>query len=257
MLYLSIPNFKNGKLTFGSFMALLEHLYVSLSTSIVTLMYRNADNTTVARQPSQARSRDRFEKVISGADALLAEGGLESFSIPALAEKLGMTRRSIYLFFPTPYTVLNEVTRRYIQQLEDRMTQMLAELGRRDVIEMLARMTFAAADFHNENPVGRLLILGGAVTNHSFKAQDMNKRHLGKMAKSILVDYGIEIPASPPDVSAIAVELGTACYRHSYASSGVITDVYKVEAAYVMLLYLSHTLGIDQITTRKDLERYL
>ncbi|WP_348672786.1 TetR/AcrR family transcriptional regulator [uncultured Abyssibacter sp.] len=220
-------------------------------------MYREIDGAPAARKPSQARSRERVEKVVAGADALLAEGGLERFSIPTLAERLGMSRRSIYLFFPTPYDLLNEVTRRYIARLEDHLAQRLTELGKPDMTEMLARMTFAAADFHNRNPVGRLLILGGAVTDNSYKAQDMNKRHLGSLARNILLEYGFVMPESPPDVATIAVEMGTACYRHSYGSHGLITDDYKVESAYVMLLYLNHTLGIDQTVTRDDLRRFL
>lgn len=215
------------------------------------------DAIPVARRPSQARSRERFEKVIAGADAMLAESGLDGFSIPALAEKLGMTRRSIYLFFPTPYTVLNEVTRRYIDRLEDFLAQALADVGPAEVAEILARVTFAAADFQNANPVGRLLILGGAVTDRSYRAQEMNTRHLGQLARQVIQDHRIAIPPSPPDIPTIAIEIGTACFRHSYAAHGYITDDYKIESAYVMLLYLNQSLNIGELPCREDLARFL
>lgn len=220
-------------------------------------MEYNTDSIPVARRPSQARSRERFEKVIAGADKMLAESGLDGFSIPALAEQLGMTRRSIYLFFPTPYTVLNEVTRRYIDRLEAHLTQALAEVGQREVAEILARVTFSAADFQNANPVGRLLILGGAVTDRSYRAQEMNTRHLGQLARQVIQSHGYAIPHSPPDIPTIAIEIGTACFRHSYAAHGEITDAYKVESAYVMLMYINQSLGIGEPPDRTELTRFL
>ncbi|MGB1907666.1 MAG: TetR/AcrR family transcriptional regulator [Spongiibacter sp.] len=219
-------------------------------------MMTELDDLAIARRPSQARSRERFEKVIAAADAMLAEGGLGALSIPALADKLGMTRRSIYLFFPTHYAVLNEVTRRYINRLEQRLAEELAQYRHSDLHEAVARVTFAAADFHNTHPVGCQLILGGAVTDSSYRAQEMNTRHLGQLARRSLGNFSANIPTEP-DVASLAIELGTACFRHSYGVHGKITDSYKVEATYVMLLYLCQTLGLGDAPSREALSSYL
>ncbi|MDX1497505.1 MAG: TetR/AcrR family transcriptional regulator, partial [Salinisphaeraceae bacterium] len=116
------------------------------------------DDLAVARVPQQDRSRQRFEKVIEEADKLLAETGLTGFSIPTLAERLGFTRRSIYMFFPTPYAVLNELTRRYIDKLQNHIIGIMPDLAGASLEELVVKVVFAAADFHNQNPVGRLLI---------------------------------------------------------------------------------------------------
>lgn len=220
-------------------------------------MTTHLDDAAIARAPIQARSRDRFEKVVKAADAMLAEHGLSGFSIPALAETLSFSRRSIYLFFPTPYAVLNEVTRRYVKGLENYLTQMLANLDDPPIEELIVQMTYAAADFHNHNPVARLLILGGAVTDKSFRAQDMNTLHLGRLARHILLQSEIVIPPSPPDMPTLAIELGTACFRLSHARHGEITDSYKVEAAHVMLLYLSDMLNLNNGLPRDRLQQLL
>lgn len=219
-------------------------------------MTTELDDAAIARRPSQVRSKDRFEKVITAADAMLAEGGLGALSIPALADKLGMTRRSIYLFFPTHYAVLNEVTQRYIHRLEKQLAQVLSAFQQNDLTEIVARVTFAAAEFHNRNPVGCLLILGGAVSDRSYRAQEMNTRHLGELARRSLSGYGVVVPTEP-DVASLAIELGTACFRHSYGAHGTITENYKIEAAYVMLLYLTQTLGLGVQPSREMLRAYL
>ncbi|MGJ8670384.1 MAG: TetR/AcrR family transcriptional regulator [Oceanococcus sp.] len=220
-------------------------------------MYAELNSGAVARQPSQERSRERFEKVIAAADQLLAEEGLSGFSIPALAETLGFTRRSIYLFFPTPYAVINEVTRRYIEKLEAHLRQRAVSLRDTDVPELVARMTYSAADFHNQNPVARLLILGGAVTDLSYRSQEHNTRHLGQIARQIMQGFGFDIPPSPPDIPTVAIEIGTACFRLSYANHGQITNAYKVESAFVMLMYLRDSLGMKSTLTREHLASFL
>lgn len=237
----------------------MEHLCFSFVNDYTLPMTQNLNlnDDALARAPTQARSRQRFERVIAAADTLLKEQGLSGFSIPALAERLGFSRRSIYLFFPTPYAVLNEVTRRYIKGLERYLSQMMGNIDEATIEQIIAQMTYAAADFHNQHPVARLLILGGAVTDRSYRAQEMNTLHLGQMARRILEQHGFKIPSSPPDIPTVAIELGTACFRLSHASYGEITDTYKVEAAHVMLLYLSDALELSRPLNRQQLEQWL
>lgn len=197
------------------------------------------DDLAVPRVPQQDRSRERFEKVVAEADKLLAESGLSGFSIPVLAERLKFTRRSIYMFFPTPYAVLNELTRRYIEKMQQEIMDFVPALTDAPIEELVTKVVYASADFHNRNPVGRLLILGGAVTDRSFRAQEMFIHHLGSVARQLMEMRGMEIPKAPPDIPAISVEIGTSSFRLSHALYGEITEEYKLESAYSMLLYMA------------------
>lgn len=188
---------------------------------------------------------------------MLAREGLSGFSIPALAEELGFTRRSIYLFFPTPYAVLNELTHRYIKKLEQHLEQAIQSRPPADAIQAIAHTTFAAADFHNANPVARLLILGGAVSDRSYRAQESNIRQLGILAGKLLESLGYQLPPSPPDIPTLAIELGTACFRFSQYQHDCITDTYKVEASHVMLLYLQQLLELSSTPSREALQELL
>lgn len=208
------------------------------------------DDLAVARTPQQDRSRERFEKVLTEADKLLSEAGLSGFSIPTLAERLGFTRRSIYMFFPTPYAVLNELTKRYIEKMQAEIVQLAPTLVNLPAEQNLTRVVFAAADFHNRNPVGRLLILGGAVTDRSFRAQEMFVHQLGNVARQLMEGRGISVPAGPPDIPTVAVEIGTSSFRLSHAMHGEILEEYKVEAAYSMMLYLAEFAETQEPITR-------
>lgn len=82
-----------------------------------------------ARAPQQLRGKARFEKILAEAEQVLLAKGISGFSIPELAERLAYTRTSIYHFFPTPYAVLNELTRRYLIKLEEHVEAAVQQLG--------------------------------------------------------------------------------------------------------------------------------
>lgn len=191
------------------------------------------------RQPLQQRAKDRFERVVDEARQLLLESGLSGFSIPELATRLGYSRATIYNFFPTPYTIFNELTRRYLTELElllyrgaERSQQVSWQEGARNMAALAAR-------FYNDNPVACLLMLGGPITDESYRAQELMIQRLGQLVQQAFAQRGIRLPAAPPDVSLLAVELGTTCYRVSFFLHGEITPEYREEAGKAMIAYLS------------------
>ena len=194
---------------------------------------------TVARQPQQQRAKARFEQVLDEADALLAEAGHAGFSIPELAKRLGYTRASIYKFFPTPHAVLNELSGRYLTRLEDELNASAKDLVELSWPETARTVVNRAARFYDANPVARLLILGGQMTDDSYRAQELMIQRLGKLLRRLSAQRGIILPAGSVDVATLAVEIGTASFRLSYFLHGEITDAYREEAAYAIVSYLS------------------
>ena len=191
------------------------------------------------RQPLQQRAKDRFERVVEGARELLLECGLSGFSIPELATRLGYSRATIYNFFPTPYTIFNELTRRYLTELEQMLYRGAQGLLQVSWQEGARGMAAFAAQFYNANPVARLLILGGPITDESYRAQELMIQRLGQLVQEVFTQRGIALPSSPPDVSLLAVEIGTTCFRVSFFLHGEITPQYQEEAGKAMIAYLS------------------
>ena len=105
------------------------------------------------RQPLQQRAKDRFERVLEEAEAVLLEAGLAGFSIPVLAQRLGYPRATIYKFFPTPYAILNELLRRHLARLEQDLYHKAASFPvGQSWREVAAAVVHFAAEFHNEFP---------------------------------------------------------------------------------------------------------
>lgn len=193
----------------------------------------------IARQPQRLRTRARFDQVLDTAEALVCEEGLSGFSIPVLAERLGYTRASIYKFFPTPYAVLNELAQRQLTRLEERLTQRAVVTVELSWQEALKAVTFEAVAFYNETRIARLLLLGGPVTDDSYRALELLIQRLGGLTRRIMEPRGIFLPTTKPDAATLMVELGTSCFRVSQFLHGEITPEYRDEAVRAMGAYLS------------------
>lgn len=196
------------------------------------------DPLAVARQPTQQRARERFERILQEAETLLVEAGLSGFSIPALAERLGYTRGSVYAYFPTPYAILNELVAGYLIDLEalfNTRAERLRTLGWREGIAAVADI---AVGYHNTHPAARLLILGGAVTDDGFRAQEQTNRRLGELGRRIW-SREMDLPARQPDAATLVVDIGMACFRRSFFEHGRITPAYRDAAVAAMTGFLA------------------
>lgn len=198
--------------------------------------------TATARRPQQERGHRRFDAVLVEAEALLLEKGLEGFSIPTLAERLDFTRRSIYKFFPTPYAILNELTLRYLNRLSEQLLAQADSLLNRSLDDTIGRIVEIGTQFYNSHPVACLLILGGPVTDNSYRAQSLVMQSLGGHTRDYLNMMGVILPPSPPDVATLIVEICLTCFRVSYLQHGEITEAYRDEAAHAMTAYISRYL---------------
>lgn len=213
------------------------------------------DPLAVARQPTQQRARERFDRILGEAETLLLEAGLSGFSIPALAGRLGYTRGSVYAYFPTPYAILNELVAGYLVDLEalfNARAERLRTLGWR---EGIAAVVDVAAGYHNANPAARLLILGGAVTDDGFRAQEQTNRRLGELGRRIW-GQEMDLPARQPDAATLVVDIGMACFRRSFFEHGRITPAYREAAVVAMTGFLAAYVTPTRASTRTRFRTY-
>ncbi|MGJ8686624.1 MAG: TetR/AcrR family transcriptional regulator [Spongiibacteraceae bacterium] len=198
------------------------------------------DPRALAIQPQRAAGLRRYDAVLVEAEALLLERGINGFSIPVLAERLGFTRRSIYKFFPTPYALFNEITLRYLAKLERELETQATDFSGLPWQKMIEEMVTVAANFHNRHAVSRMLILGGAVSDESFRSTEFSVRKLGELTRGIFQLHGISLPKHP-DVASLSVDIGMAVFRVSNLFHGEISTDYKAEASHAMIAYLSRS----------------
>ncbi len=195
-----------------------------------------------ARTPLQERSRLRVSLILQKAEALLAADGLTAFSIPVLAEQLGYPRATIYKFFPTPYALLNSLAERHLEALEKALYIQAETLGKEtDWRHVTRRMVETAAGYYREQPVACILLLGGPVTDESYRSLEYTINRLGKLTHNMLQRAGL-VMAENPCEAALAIEFGTASLRFSYFLHQTITAEYIEAAGDVMIAFIEKRL---------------
>jgi len=131
------------------------------------------------RLPSQARSRERVQRLLDTADALIGAGGFSALTVPVLASTARVPVGSIYQFFPDKSSVVDAVAARYMQlfleeleRLTDRIVKLRWEVAVETVIEHFASM-------YRDHPTFREVWLNG---NLSPDARERDRRNNDELA---------------------------------------------------------------------------
>ncbi len=205
----------------------------------------NSPSSHLARQPQQQRARQRFEDVLVGAEKLLLDKGLDGFNISELAQDLGYTRASIYKFFPTPQAVFHEINSRQLDRLEEKLRRRVTELQSDCWEAQLHEVTTTAAEFHNDNPVAGLLILGPVQGESAYRSLHSMIGRLGDLLAQVMAANDLPVSREPVDHAMLTVEIATACLRTSYHLHGHITPAYETAAWTAMVAYLRQVLNFN------------
>ncbi len=78
------------------------------------------------RLPSQARSRERVDRILDAAAQLLIEEGYDAVKTNHVARMAGVSIGSIYQFFPNRYAIFHALAVRYMDRISD---VLLSHLG--------------------------------------------------------------------------------------------------------------------------------
>ncbi len=195
------------------------------------------DERAVARKPRLPKTIARLNGILDEAEKVILELGLEGFSIPILAARLDYTRASIYRFFPTPHAILNELSLRYFDESAERVAEVASESVDLPWRELVTKLVHFITDYYNEKPIARILLLGGAVTDKTFRIQEITNQRLGQALRLLLEMRGLQAPTEP-DVAWLAVDLSDAIMRHSNYRYGRITEAYRDEVIRATVAYL-------------------
>lgn len=106
--------------------------------------------------PAQQRSRERFEKILECAAALMSEKGSEAFRMSDVVERSGVPFGSLYQYFPDKTAIIGTLAMRYNAVGRDCVRRDLATVKSiRDLHPALCRITDSYYRMFVELPVMR------------------------------------------------------------------------------------------------------
>lgn len=187
------------------------------------------------RPPQQARSRAALQKLLTAAEQVLAEEGLESFTIAAVASQAGLSVGAIYRRFDGKEQLLHAVKDRLLTQLEASVRDALRSAPPDLRSTFTAFVTALAQTFADHDRIFPELL----------DAQRSDARDRGLSALSAIQDALLEAlsPAETSDVKMAARMIIGACV-HRAATSRFWPDdrswpTWAEEAAEMALAYLT------------------
>lgn len=176
------------------------------------------------RTPKQARSRSRFDEILSRAEHYIELGQLEDFALSDLAQDIGIPVGSAYHFFPSKEAVLVALIHR-IHDVFEKVLRKTASAPA-DTWHTLGRIAVEAVyDAYGESSVARTLILGpGYIWPVRLADAERNAANGRTMIQILGERFGT--PTGPAADAAMvdAITIVDALFRKSYEEFGMITE---------------------------------
>ena len=105
------------------------------------------------RKPRQARSQERVNRILDGAEGLFASQGYAATTTNAIAARAEVPIGSLYQFFPDKTAILQALALRYAEKLHQELTVIdEAELARLSLSDYMNQLIDTTDRFFTENP---------------------------------------------------------------------------------------------------------
>ncbi len=121
---------------------------------------------TTRRQPTQARARERVERILTAATELIAETGSDAVRMTEVAERASVPIGSLYQYFPDKAAILRMLAMRVMERVRDALKHNLDGIG--SAADALARVDTVMTGYYG-------LFLTEPVTRDIWSATQSDK----------------------------------------------------------------------------------
>ncbi len=162
--------------------------------------------------PAQARSRERYERILDAATAIFAEVGYEAATTEAIAERAETSIGSVYRFFPNKLALFQALIPRYLDKVRAIFDALLtAEPIAPSWQGTVERAIDAFASFDLEDPGFRVILMSLKVTDQLLVEGDRVNREFARRLELALAPRTPGLDAARRHVVAtVVVELVSA-----------------------------------------------
>ncbi|TWG95373.1 TetR family transcriptional regulator [Nocardioides sp. J9] len=173
------------------------------------------------RLPTQARSRERVERILDAAAELVVADGVEGLTTRSIAERAGLPVASLYQYFSDKEAVLLALCERDMAEMDDQVATDLAALPEVTVASLVETSMRAFVKVYERRPAFMQIWMRGRTNTAVY---DYGRHHNKRIAENLLAfatDAGLVDPAgfTPEQLAAIAelaVEVGDRAFQLAF-----------------------------------------
>jgi AcrR family transcriptional regulator len=195
------------------------------------------------RPPTQQRARDRVQRILDGADRLLADEGVEALGTKQVASVAGISIGSLYFWFPDKESIAEALARRYWDELTELVTGVAQAAEAGEIADPSAEVLAALAAGFRARPGFLALWFDGL---RSERLREATRPYRAQVAGSVQRILAATEPHANPEtsreVAGMVVLLGDAILREAFRLDRSGEQTVLAEGARVLRAYIDDRL---------------
>lgn len=200
------------------------------------------------RVPTQARSRERVERILDAASQIVAAEGIDGLTTRSIADAAGLPVASLYQYFSDKEDVLLAICERDMAEMDEQVAADLAAVDGLTLATMVETAMRAFVTVYHRRPAFLQIWMRGR-TNQAI--YDYGRHHNKRIAENLLavaleaglVDAGRLAPHELARVAELAVELGDRAFQLAFEHDPRGDDFLLEQAIELVGGYLTQVAG--------------
>lgn len=178
---------------------------------------RSSPQTPVKRRtPTQARSRERVEKILDAASQIVIAGGVEALTTRSIAESAEIPVASLYQYFADRDAILLALVERDTAEMDEQVRTDLGALTTLSIASIVETTMRAYTSVYARRPDFLEIWVRGRLNS---SVNDFGRQHNRRTAaelRDFAIDAGLARPDTPLAATELAVEIGDRVFQLAY-----------------------------------------
>jgi AcrR family transcriptional regulator len=199
-----------------------------------------------ARQPQQARSREKVRRLLETADQVLVTEGYAALTVRRLAEQADVPVGTIYQFFTDKSAVVDALARRYVAEFDTMIEALVAAAATETWDDVVEVVMDAAIAMYRGRPGYLAIWTGRHLSPELQQVDDANNAAIAAGLRRILVaQHGLVDDARLARKCQVAVQTTDALLQLAFRLDPAGDDAILAEAKLLQRLYLHDVIEVS------------
>ena len=178
--------------------------------------------------PKQERSRKRIEVILTTAENILLENGIDSVTIANISKVSGLKRTSTYKFFQTPEAIKAALATKYFIELSKDFSKRSSDINTAELSVIVLRTVEIIYDYFSSSIAAQQLVLSNTTS------LPVTKEPFHELSSSVqeFMERNIELPEffNNDGVFRVFTQIIISIFSLNTKESGILNEVGKIEA---------------------------
>ena len=188
--------------------------------------------------PKQQRSRNRIEVILTTAENILLDDGIDSVTIANISEVSGLKRTSTYKFFQTPESIKAALATKYFMELSKDFSKKSSDINTAELSVIVLRTVEIIYDYFSSSTAAQQLVLSNTTS------LPVTKEPFHELSSSVqeFIERNIELPEffNNEGVFRVFTQIIISIFSLNTRESGILNEVGKIEGHRAALAYIQN-----------------